>query len=247
MHTVFRQTSIALAVLSILGSLPVIANAQESDVADQAMEQIEVRGYRRSLIQAKDLKKDALGTQDTILAEDIADFPDLNLAESLQRVPGVTINREAGEGRQISLRGLNADFTQVQLNGMEALGTSSSSMDSRGSTNNSRSFDFNIFASELFNQIDVKKSYSADMDEGGIGGTVGLYTAKPFEYDGFRSAISAQAGDNSNTNDTSPRIAALVSNTWDKFGALVSVAYSNRLYNTSQSGRTFYLGVTYTI
>jgi len=238
MHTVFRQTSLALAVLSILGSLPKTAQAQESDPSAQAMEQIEVTGYRRSLIQAKDLKKDALGTQDTILAEDIADFPDLNLAESLQRVPGVTINREAGEGRQISLRGLNADFTQVQLNGMEALGTSSSSMDSRGSTNNSRSFDFNIFASELFNQIDVKKSYSADMDEGGIGGTVGLHTAKPFDYDGFRSAISAQAGDNANTNDTSPRIAALVSNTWDKFGALVSVAYSNR--NTSEQGYNTY-------
>ena len=85
MHTVFRQTSLALAVLSILGSLPKTAQAQESDPSAQAMEQIEVTGYRRSLIQAKDLKKDALGTQDTILAEDIADFPDLNLAESLQR------------------------------------------------------------------------------------------------------------------------------------------------------------------
>lgn len=237
MTTTFKKHVLAASVISVLGSVSSAAVAQEQASADD-IEKIEVSGFRSSLIKAKDLKKDALGTQDTILAEDIADFPSLNLAESLQRVPGVTITREAGEGRQISLRGLNADFTQVQLNGMEALGTSSSPMDSRGTTNNSRSFDFNIFASELFNQIDVKKSYSADMDEGGIGGTVGLHTAKPFDYDGFKGAISAQAGQNSNTGDTSPRIAALVSNTWDKFGALFSIAYSNR--DTSEQGYNTY-------
>ena len=191
MTTTFKKHVLAASIISVLGSVSSAAVAQEQASADD-IEKIEVSGFRSSLIKAKDLKKDALGTQDTILAEDIADFPSLNLAESLQRVPGVTITREAGEGRQISLRGLNADFTQVQLNGMEALGTSSSPMDSRGTTNNSRSFDFNIFASELFNQIDVKKSYSADMDEGGIGGTVGLHTAKPFDYDGFKGASGSK-------------------------------------------------------
>lgn len=153
-HT-FKKALIAVAVTSSFASLPQVSLAQEAD--DDMIEQIVVSGFRSSLIKAKDLKKDALGSQDSILAEDIADFPSLNLAESIQRIPGVTITREAGEGRQISLRGLNADFTQVQLNGMEALGTSSSAMDSRGTTNRSRSFDFNIFASELFNQIDVKR------------------------------------------------------------------------------------------
>lgn len=121
---------------------------------------------------------------------------------------------------------------------MEALGTSSSAMDSRGTTNLSRSFDFNIFASELFNQIDVQKSYSAEMDEGGIGGTVKLYTAKPFDYDGFKSVVSAQAGDNSLTDDIGPRVAALVSNTWGDFGALVSLALSKR--DTAEQGYNTY-------
>ncbi|GGF85822.1 TonB-dependent receptor [Alteromonas lipolytica] len=236
MQQSFRKRLVALSVMSVMGTLPMIATAQQAD--DNAIEEVVVSGFRGSLLKAMDKKKEALGSQDTILAEDIADFPSLNLAESIQRIPGVTITREAGEGRQISLRGLNADFTQVQLNGMEALGTSSSPMDSRGTVNTSRSFDFNIFASELFNQIDVQKSYSAEMDEGGIGGTVKLYTAKPFDYEGFKSVISAQAGDNSLTDDTSPRIAALVSNTWDKFGALVSIAYSKR--DTSEQGYNTY-------
>ncbi|MDC8830809.1 TonB-dependent receptor [Alteromonas gilva] len=235
MQQSFRKHVVALSVMSVLGTLPTAVTAQSDD---ELVETIVVSGFRDSLVKAKDLKKDALVSQDSILAEDIADFPSLNLAESLQRIPGITITREAGEGRQISLRGLNADFTQVQLNGMEALGTSSSPMDSRGTTNTSRSFDFNIFASELFNQIDVQKSYSAEMDEGGIGGTVKLYTAKPFHYDGFKSVVSAQVGDNSLTDDTSPRVAALVSNTWDTFGALFSIAYSQR--DTSEQGYNTY-------
>jgi TonB-dependent receptor len=237
MHTSFRKHTLTLSIMAVMGTLPLTTQAQNAP-EDTSIEEVVVSGFRNSLSKAKDLKREALGSQDSIIAEDIADFPDLNLAESLQRIPGVTITREAGEGRQISLRGLNADFTQVQLNGMEALGTSSSAMDSRGTTNNSRAFDFNIFASELFNKIDVAKSYSAEMDEGGIGGTVKLHTAKPFDYDGFKSVISAQAGQNSLIDGTSPRIAALISNTWDKFGALFSVAYSSR--DTSEQGYNTY-------
>ena len=101
-HT-FKKALIAVAVTSSFASLPQVSLAQEAD--DDMIEQIVVSGFRSSLIKAKDLKKDALGSQDSILAEDIADFPSLNLAESIQRIPGVTITREAGEGRQISLRG----------------------------------------------------------------------------------------------------------------------------------------------
>lgn len=238
---VFPKAKLAIALAAALTSVSAQTLAQEqgaSDANNADIERIQVEGYRGSLIKAKDIKRESVGSQDTILAEDIADFPDLNLAESLQRIPGITITREAGEGRQISLRGLNADFTQVQLNGMEALGTSSSPMDSRGGVNSSRSFDFNIFASELFNQIDVKKSYSANMDEGGIGGTVNLRTAKPFDYDGFKGAVNLQAGKNSLADDTSPRFAGLLSNTWGDFGALVSFAYSNR--DTVEQGYNTY-------
>ncbi|MEL0604071.1 TonB-dependent receptor [Pseudoalteromonas undina] len=230
------RTLLATAIISTLG-LSNYAHADEG--AHTEIEEIVVQGYRNSLLKAKDLKRNAIGAQDSIVAEDIADFPDLNLADSLQRVPGIAITREGGEGRQISLRGLGPNFTQVQLNGMEALGTSSSAMDSRGSVSRSRAFDFNIFASELFQRVDVKKSFSAEMDEGGIGGTVGLHTAKPFDFDGFNTAITGQLGDNSQTDDVSPRIAALISNTWnDEFGALFSVAYSKR--NVNEQGYNTY-------
>lgn len=223
------RTLLATAIMSSLGASNYVYAEQS---AQTEVEEIVVQGYRNSLLKAKDLKRNAVGAQDSIVAEDIADFPDLNLADSLQRVPGIAITREGGEGRQISLRGLGPNFTQVQLNGMEALGTSSSAMDSRGSVSRSRAFDFNIFASELFQRVDVKKSFSAEMDEGGIGGTVGLHTAKPFDFDGFNTAISGQLGDNSQTDDVSPRFAALISDTWDdKFGALFSIAYSKRDVN----------------
>ena len=195
---------------------------------DEVIEEVVVKGFRGSLMQARDLKRNALVSQDSIAAEDIAAFPDLNLAESLQRIPGVTITREGGEGRQISLRGLGPDFTRVKVNGMEALGTSASTLDARGAVTRTRGFDFNIFASELFTRIDVFKSYSAEQSEGGLGGTVNLNTARPFDYGGYKAVAGAQLGTNSNTDAADPRVVGLISNTWDNFGALVSVAYSER-------------------
>ncbi|WP_231758633.1 TonB-dependent receptor [Microbulbifer elongatus] len=227
----FVKSALALAVLASLPPASAVAESDSPSRGDALLEEIVVEGFRGSLIRAKDLKREAVGTQDSIIAEDIADFPDLNLADALQRIPGVAITREGGEGRQISLRGLGPGFTQVQLNGMEALGTSSSPMDSRGSINRSRAFDFNIFAAELFNQVDVKKSFAASMDEGGIGGTVNLVTAKPFDYGEFRVVGSGQLGQNSLSDGTSPRFAGLVSNTWGDFGALFSIAASERAIN----------------
>ncbi|QJR80722.1 TonB-dependent receptor [Alteromonas pelagimontana] len=232
----FNKTTLSLAMVGIIANMGTAAAQQTAatNTANDDMEVIEIKSFRGSLIRAKDLKRDAMVSRDSILAEDIADFPDLNLADSLQRVPGITITREAGEGRQISLRGLGPDFTRVQVNGMEAMGTSASPMDAKGGVSRSRSFDFNVFASELFNRIDVYKTYSADQEEGGIGGTVGLYTAKPFDYDGLKGAVSVRGGYNDNSEETDPRMAGLLSNTWGNFGALVSVAYSER--NTTEFG-----------
>lgn len=190
------------------------------------------------LAAAKTQKRQAMITQDSLVAEDITDFPALNLANSLLRVPGITITREWGEGRQISLRGLGPDFTRVQVNGMEALGTSSSPMDARGAVARTRAFDFNIFAAELFNQIEVRKSYSAEQEEGGIAGTVNLRTAKPFDYSGAKADISAQLGTNSNTKSTDPRFSAVFSNIWSDVGALISVTYSSRSTNEYGSNTT---------
>jgi len=237
-HAPFHLSKSGLLCASVAAI--VLAQVEPVQAAeDIVLEEVLVEStYRKSLERARDLKRAAIGSQDSIVAEDIADFPDLNLADSLQRVPGVAITREGGEGRQISLRGLGPDFTRVQLNGMEALATSASAMDSRGAISRSRAFDFNVFASELFNQIDVKKSYQASLDEGGIGGTVNLRTAKPFDFDGLTSVVSLQMGDNTQTDSRDPRIAAIVSNTWDTFGALFSASYSMR--DTNEQGYNGY-------
>jgi len=219
------------AALSVSTAAHAFAEEVSVDEAD-AIEVIEVvGGFRGSLIKARDLKRNALGSQDSIVAEDIADFPDLNLADSLQRIPGVTITREGGEGRQISLRGMGPDFTTVNINGMQGLATSASAMDSRNAVGRNRAFDFNVFASELFSEVTVKKSYQASLDEGGIGGNVALRTAKPFDYEGFTAALSGQIGTNSQTDGTDPRFAGIIANTWDDFGALASVSYSERDIN----------------
>ena len=106
------------------------------------------------------------------------------------------------------------------------MGNTASGMDNRGGVSRSRSFDFSLFASELFNRVSVQKSYSADQDEGGIAGTVGLYTAKPFDYSGAKFVVSAKGQTNTNTSGVTPRVVALASDRWGDFGALVSVAYS---------------------
>lgn len=193
------------------------------------LETVVVTGFRGSLERALDLKRSESGVVDAIVAEDIADFPDLNLAESLQRIPGVTITRDSGEGRNISVRGLSPEFTRVRINGMEAL-TTTGATDNSGGTNRGRGFDFNAFASELFNQLIVRKTAAADLEEGSLGATVDLRTARPFDYDGFNATASAQYGYNDLSEDFSPRFAGLISNTWadGQLGALLSVAYTER-------------------
>ena len=118
--TMLATGLLALAAASARAADAQPAPAPAASAADE-VDAIVVTGFRGSLAHARDLKRDAVGATDVIVSEDIAAFPDLNLAESLQRIPGVTISRDSGEGRQITLRGLGPDFTRTQLNGMEVL------------------------------------------------------------------------------------------------------------------------------
>ncbi|MDY7096304.1 MAG: TonB-dependent receptor plug domain-containing protein, partial [Acidobacteriota bacterium] len=121
----------------------------EEEATDEGfMDVIEVKGFRQSLQESVELKRDAVNTRDSIVTEDIGKMPDLNVAEAIQRVPGVTIVREGGEGRQLSLRGLDSSFTRVTLNGME-VPASTGGLDSSGGVNRGRGFDFNVFPAEL--------------------------------------------------------------------------------------------------
>jgi len=205
--------------------------AAEDQTSEEIMEEVVVTGrYRESLAAAIDLKRNAINVRDSIVAEDIGKFPDLNIAEAIQRVPGVAISREGGEGRNITLRGFSPEFTRTTLNGME-VPAGSDGLDSGGITVNSgRAFDFHVFASELFNRVDVNKTQTASIEEGGIAGTVDMYSAKPFDFDGFSALVSAQAGYNDLTDKVDPRIAFLISDTFldDTLGVLASVAYSKR-------------------
>ena len=189
--------------------LPQGEGAAQDPTAENEEGAIVVTGFRNSLRAAIGAKREDTGIVDVIVAEDIADFPDTNLAESLQRIPGVAIDRDAGEGRQITVRGLGGDFTRVRLNQLEALATTGGT-DSSGGANRSRAFDFNIFASELFNRLTVRKSASAEVDEGSLGATVDLQTARPFDYEGFVMSASAQMGYNDLSGNWDPRGAFLV-------------------------------------
>ncbi len=208
---------------------------QASAEAATDLDTIVVTGYRASLERSLDIKRGETGMVDAIVAQDIGKFPDLNLAESLQRIPGVVITRDGGEGRQITVRGLGPAFTRVRLNGLEAMSSVGSS-DGQGGTNRSRNFDFNVFASDLFSQLVVRKTAQASVDEGSLGATVDLRTARPFDYDGFQAVTNVQASWNDAAGAASPRFAGLISDTWadGTFGALLSVAYSER--NTVDEG-----------
>lgn len=201
-----------------------------ANAADAQPDDILITGYRASLAGALADKRSAIGIIDVIRAEDIADFPDNNLAESIQRIPGVTITRDQGEDRNITVRGLGPTFTRVRINGIEGLSTTGGA-DASGGANRSRSFDFNVFASELFNSITVRKTASADVEEGSLGATVDLVTARPFDYkEDMTVAGSAQVGLNDFSNAVDPKFAALISKNFadNKIGILLSAAYSER-------------------
>jgi TonB-dependent receptor len=194
--------------------------------------EVVVTGFRNSLAQAITVKRNTIAEVDTILAEDIGKFPDLNLAESLQRIPGVSITREGGEGRQVTIRGLGPQYTRTTINGMEALSTIGAP-DNDGGVNRTRAFDFTVFSSDLFNSLSVLKTAEADADEGSLGATVALHTAEPFDYHKFTLLASAKGDYNDLAKTVEPRAAFLISDTTadGKFGALFSLSYSHRVFD----------------
>lgn len=206
------------------------AYAQEAKPkVDEQPTLVVITGLRASLESALNKKRDDNGIVDVIKSEDMGKFPDTNLAESLQRIPGVVIDRDAGEGRSVTVRGLGQDFTRVRINGVEGLATTGGT-DSSGGANRSRGFDFNVFPSELFNSLTVRKSASADVDEGSLGATVDLQTMRPFDLRGFNATVMAKGRYNDLSQKTDPRVGFLVSNTFanNTFGALLSGAFSKR-------------------
>ncbi|MEO7494908.1 MAG: TonB-dependent receptor [Massilia sp.] len=229
-----RLRLIALAAMALVVATQAQAQAQAQNATPDvpAENTVVVSGFRESLNNALNIKKNSDGIIDIIKAEDISKFPDANLAESMQRVPGVSVAQgDGGEGKQITVRGLNAGFTRVRINGIEGT-TATGASDINGSTNRGRAFDFSVFSAELFNSLAVRKTSEAGVEEGSLGATVDLRTARPFDFKGRTASIGAQGLYNTVSKKTEPRLTALFSNRWDtpigKVGALVSVAYASR-------------------
>ncbi|WP_294290513.1 TonB-dependent receptor plug domain-containing protein, partial [uncultured Sphingomonas sp.] len=154
MRTRARRFGLSTAALTIAACLAAPAAAQTAPASDptpaEDTAEIVVTGFRASLASALNQKRTETAAIDSIVAEDIGKFPDSNLAESMQRIPGVALARgDGGEGRNISVRGLGAAFTRVRVNGLEGTAQTGGS-DIFGAGNNGRSFDFNVFPTEIF-------------------------------------------------------------------------------------------------
>ena len=227
----FLKSGGSVAALAAVASVALTGAAAAQTPGDT--ETVTVTGFKASLERALDAKRQATGSSDSILAEDIAKFPDLNLSESIQRIPGVALNRSNGEGKQIAVRGLSPLFTTVQIDGMETITNSGNNV--------GRSFDFNVFDSDLFSGITVNKTSSADLHEGALGATVQLSTAHPFDHQGFTLVGSGQGSYNDLNGAVNSRFSGLVSDTFmgGTLGVLFAGAYQSRnvlLFDTDSVG-----------
>ena len=221
------------SAISLISAMP--ANAQEAVDEESRQEVVVVQGIRGSLERAMDLKRESNGVVDAISAEDIGKFPDTNLAESLQRITGVSIDRSNGEGSKITVRGFGPDFNLITLNGRTMPTAEVSVIGERGNyaAGADRAFDFSNLASEGVSGLEVYKTGQAILPSGGIGATVNITTRRPLDTPGFQASAgvkimndtSVEAGD-----DFTPELNGLASWTdnTERFGVAVFGSYSKR-------------------
>jgi TonB-dependent receptor len=189
-----------------------------SSTAQNEIQEVVVTGYRKSLLDATDAKRAAVGIQDSIFAEDIGKFPDTNVAESFNRIPGIQIVRDAtDEGFDVAIRGLGTNFTKVLLNGAPVAVASTGPIDQ---SNTNREVDLNLFPTEFFTQLTVQKTSSAHMLEGGVSGTLDMRSARPFDKPGFHITYSGQGTKAQDAGPWGERASILASDTFGPFGVL---------------------------
>ncbi|MDE2496169.1 MAG: TonB-dependent receptor [Alphaproteobacteria bacterium] len=211
-----------LTGLAMIATSPVFAQDVNSSIP---IETVTVTGYRASLEDATNAKRSAVSFSDSVFAEDIGKFPDSNIAESLNRIPGVTITRDSdGEGVNVSIRGLGTNFTKILLNNAQISVATSGPIDQQ---NNNREVDLNMFPTELFTQLTVSKSPTADQLEGGAAGTLNMRSLRPFDKEGPHLTYTMQGSDYSQASSMGEHGTLIASDTWGPFGALVGVTYVN--------------------
>ncbi|MBY5922341.1 TonB-dependent receptor [Ferrimonas balearica] len=218
----FKRTKLATSLSLALGmgvAAPVVAADEEAST--DKVEVIEVRGIRGSLLKSMDMKRDSDGVVDAINAEDIGKFPDTNLAESMQRITGVAIDRQNGEGSRVTVRGFGPDQNLVMLNHRQM-----------PVTTGSRSFDFSNIASDSVSAVVVEKTSQAKNPTGGIGATINVLTLRPLSSPGLNATFGVKAVDDhsTSTGGVTPELSGLYSQTFndDKFGVLISASYQER-------------------
>ncbi len=196
---------------------------------------IVVTGYRSSLAKSTNAKRAATGFTDSIFAEDIGKFPDTNIAESFNRIPGITITRDVtGEGTNVAIRGLGSNFTNVTLNGATIAVASSGATDAQGTD---RSVDLSFFPTDLFTKLTVNKSYTADLLEGGAAGNVDLRSARPFDRATSFLAYNVQGTKQSPEDRIGARGSLIGSWRNDKVGILAGVS-AQRLFTDTRGFET---------
>jgi TonB-dependent receptor len=198
-------------------------------------EDIVVTGYRSSLAKSTDAKRASTGFTDSIFAEDIGKFPDTNIAESFNRIPGITITRDVtGEGTNVAIRGLGSNFTNVTLNGATIAVASSGATDAQGTD---RSVDLSFFPTDLFTKLTVNKSYTADLLEGGAAGNIDLRSARPFDRQTSFLAYNVQGTKQSPEDRIGARGSLIGSWRNDTFGILAGVS-AQRLFTDTRGFET---------
>jgi TonB-dependent receptor len=216
------------------------SSAADTSAPTGALQQVVVSGIRQSMASSLNLKRNSDGIVDGIVAEDIGKFPDTNLAESLQRISGVSIDRVNGEGQKVTVRGVGPDFNMVLLNGRQMPTSNLGDL-------NGRSFDFSNLASEAISQLQVYKTSRAETPTGGIGATINVMTARPLDRLGTYSSIGVKAvhdrsnnnlpGDDKASNSTTPEFSGIYSTTSadGRWGASISASYQERHLGYNQA------------
>ena len=212
-----------------------IAAQQKSDSAeksDKDVETIVVTGMRSSIKESLFVKQDSINVVDAIVAEDIGKFPDQNIAEALQRMTGITITRNGGEGQNVIVRGLGGDYNVTTINGRRM-----------ASEHNSRNFNYDLIAAELLSSVEVYKSPVANTQEGGIGSVINIKTRRPLDLDGFTLTGSVKGIYEDRVEEIDPQASFLISDTFndETFGVLFTAVYSERTLRTDRyDGQGFY-------
>lgn len=223
-----KPIAAAVAVANLGLAAPVLAQEEE-----MVLEEVVVTGIRYSVMNAMDVKRDSDGVVDALSAEDIGKFPDANLAESLQRIPGVSIDRARGEGAQVTVRGLGPNFNMVTLNGRQMPTASSPEQESISSATQSRAFNFEQIASTSVSGVHVYKTARANLTPGGMGATIDIKTARPFDFGETKIVVDGAAIHDASVeqgDDVTPEISGLFSTVLmdGKLGLLLNASYSER-------------------